>query len=45
MDNFPHEPCPDCGNPSVPAEGVPDQALRGCLVCDNVWYEGEAVNT
>ena len=28
-EHFPHDVCPACDQPSVPAEGVPDQALRG----------------
>jgi predicted nucleic acid-binding Zn-ribbon protein len=36
---FPHDGCPECGHPSVPYEGVPDQQLRGCPKCENVWFE------
>jgi hypothetical protein len=33
-------PCPECGKDvhTVPAEGVPNQALRGCLECDAVFF-------
>lgn len=34
---FDHDTC--CGKPSVPVEGVPDQALRGCVECDSTWVE------
>jgi NADH pyrophosphatase NudC (nudix superfamily) len=39
MEHFQHDVCPCCGTKSVPAEKVPDQALRGCPKCEHVWYE------
>ena len=39
-EHFDHENCPECGAKSVPAENVPDQALRGCPECMIVWFEG-----
>ncbi len=38
-EKFPHDVCPKCRAASVPAEAVPDQALRGCRECGNVWTE------
>lgn len=38
-ERFEHEACPECGGPSVPAEKVPDQALRGCPRCGHTWFE------
>lgn len=38
-EHFPHDVCPKCTTPSVPAEKVPDQALRGCPKCEHVWME------
>lgn len=38
-ERYPHDVCPKCGAPSVPFEGVPDQSLRGCLVCSHEWFE------
>lgn len=35
----PHDVCPQCDSPSVPAHGEPDQTLRGCEKCGNVWVE------
>ena len=37
-EQFKHDVCPECGQPSTPAEGVLDQALRSCL-CGNTWLE------
>lgn len=34
-----HDVCPKCGSPSVPAEKVPDQTLRGCLKCLETFTE------
>lgn len=34
-----HDDCPNCGTPSIPAEGVPDQSLRGCEDCGEMWFE------
>lgn len=38
-EHFKHDVCPVDGSPSIPAEGVPDQALRGCRKCGHVWFE------
>ena len=38
-EHFEHDDCCKCGIPSVPAEGVPDQTLRGCTKCGDVWFE------
>jgi hypothetical protein len=39
QEHFDHDDCPECGGPSTPAEGVPDQMLRGCAECGEVWCE------
>lgn len=39
MEHFDHDDCPECGTPSVPFEGVPDQQLRGCPNCEYEWWE------
>lgn len=36
---FQHDVCPKCGCASLPFEGVPDQALRGCPRCLHEWFE------
>ena len=36
---YEHDECSICHVPSVPAEGVPDQALRGCPRCHDTWME------
>jgi Zn-finger nucleic acid-binding protein len=38
-EHYYHDACPKCGANSVPAEKVPDQALRGCPKCEYVWFE------
>ena len=38
-EHFEHDVCPKCGGPSVPFEGVADQAFRGCRSCDHEWFE------
>lgn len=38
-ERFTHDVCPNCSTPSVPAEGVPDQTLRGCPKCGHGWSE------
>jgi len=40
-EKFDHDDCPRCGTPSVPAEAVTDQTLRGCPNpdCGIVWFE------
>lgn len=38
-EHFRHDVCPKCGQPYVPAEKVPDQTLRGCRECGEVWTE------
>lgn len=37
--------CPSCHKivDTVPAEGVPDQALRGCPNCEDVFWENYQV--
>lgn len=39
VEHHQHDVCPRCGTPSVPFDGVPDQALRGCEKCDHEWVE------
>jgi hypothetical protein len=34
-----HDICPKCKIASVPVDGVPDQAFRGCPQCHRVWTE------
>lgn len=34
VEDFEHDVCPKCGEPSLPAEGVRDQSL---CVCSNEW--------
>lgn len=38
-EHFEHDDCPECGEPSVPLEKVPDQSLRGCPDCGHAWFE------
>lgn len=38
-ENYGHDECPRCHIASVPAEGVPDQELRGCPRCHETWVE------
>ncbi len=38
-EHFDHDDCPECGTPSVPAEGVPDQTFRACPKCHHTWAE------
>lgn len=38
-EHLPHDECHKCGQASVPAEGVPDQTLRGCPQCEDTWLE------
>lgn len=38
-EHYDHDDCPACGCPSVPFEGVQDQALRGCPRCNHEWWE------
>lgn len=39
QENYEHDDCPECGTPSVPFEGVPDQSFRGCEKCGHEWFE------
>lgn len=39
VEQFLHDTCPECGEPSVPLENVPDQSLRGCSNCDHSFWE------
>lgn len=40
-EHYGHDECPRCHVASVPAEGVPDQSLRGCPRCHETWVEAE----
>lgn len=39
QEHYKHDDCQNCGTPSVPAEDVPDQSLRGCPNCGRTWFE------
>jgi hypothetical protein len=38
-EQFEHDVCPKCSQPSQPAERVPNQALRQCRKCGREFFE------
>ena len=39
IENYIHDQCIKCDIASKPAENVPDQSLRFCPKCGEVWFE------